>query len=179
MVDSVKAAKRRDDVTLAPIAREHAARMLAWMRDPEVAANIGLKQAPSSERTAAWIERALTDATIRAFAILRAGEHVGNVVLDQLDEQLGAARLSIYIGEAAARGGGVGRTALALLAEHAFGALGLHKIWLTVHARNAAAIKLYLDAGFTIEGVLRDEFVLDGRRLAALRMGLLAGELRP
>jgi RimJ/RimL family protein N-acetyltransferase len=46
-----------------------------------------------------------------------------------------------------------------------------------VHSRNGAAIKTYLDVGFTIEGVLRDEFVLDGRRLAALRMGLLEGDL--
>jgi len=169
--------KRRDDVRLAPLGLEHAPRMLAWMRDPQVSANIGLKSEPSAERTTAWIERALGDPSIRAFAILLGGEHVGNVVLDQIDERVGAARLSIYVGEPAARGGGVGRTAVALAAEHAFGAMALHKLWLTVHARNAAAIKSYLDVGFTVEGVLRDEFVLEGRRLAALRMGLLAGEL--
>src|SRR5258708_3366854 len=111
--------------------------MLAWMRDPEVAANIGLGREPSLEYTEQWIARAITDETVRAFAIHLDTRHVGNVVLDSIDRRIGSARLSIYIGDAAARGAGVGRTAVALAAERAFGELGLHKIWLTVHARNA------------------------------------------
>ena len=169
--------KRRADVALSQLRLEHAPRMFAWMCDSDVSANIGLKREPSLGRTEEWIARSLSDLSIRAFAILLRGEHVGNVVLDFIDASVGSARLSIYVGEAAARGTGVGRAAVALAAEQAFGPLRLHKLWLTVHSRNGAAIKTYLDVGFTIEGVLRDEFVLDGRRLAALRMGLLEGDL--
>jgi RimJ/RimL family protein N-acetyltransferase len=170
---------RRDDVRLAPLGLEHAARMFEWMRDPEVSRNLGLAREPSRERTEEWIGRALADpAAVRAFAVLQGGEHVGNVVLDQIDARLATARLSIYIGEAAARGVGVGRAAVALAAEQAFGPLGLHKLWLTVHAENQPAIASYLAVGFIVEGVLRDEFLLDGQRLAALRMGLIAGELK-
>ena len=35
-------------------------------------------------------------------------------------------------------------------------------MWLTVHAHNAAAIAAYVAAGFAMEGILRDEFVLHG-----------------
>ena len=49
----------------------------------------------------------------------------------------------------------------------------LHKVWLTVHAGNAAAIAVYERCGFQTEGVLRDEFLLDGERVDALRMGVI------
>jgi RimJ/RimL family protein N-acetyltransferase len=171
--------KRRDDVRLGPLALEHAPRMLEWMKDRDVAVNLGLSREPSLAYTEEWIARALGDESVRAFAILVDGAHVGNVVLDQIDRRVGTARLSIYVGERAARGGGVGRTAVALAADEAFGPLALHKLWLTVHARNTAAINAYLDVGFSVEGVLRDEFLLDGERVAALRMGLLVGEHAP
>ncbi|MCU1336549.1 MAG: family N-acetyltransferase [Bryobacterales bacterium] len=49
----------------------------------------------------------------------------------------------------------------------------LNKVWLTVHALNAPAIRAYSALGFQVEGVLRDGFLLNGERLPALYMGLL------
>jgi diamine N-acetyltransferase len=160
-------------IQLIPLALEHSEAMARWMTQPRVAQGIGLRSAPSLERTRAWIERAHDDETCHPFAIVASGAHVGNVVLDQLDATLGTARLSIYIGEQAQTGRGVARTAIGLVAEHAATALGLHKLWLTVHVGNASAIAAYERAGFVIEGVLRDEFLLDGARTDALRMGLM------
>lgn len=168
----------RPDVALRPVAPEHAGTMYAWMCDPEVSRNIGLRTEPSPERTRAWIARATGDAGIHAFAILVASRHVGNVVLDQLDAYLGSARLSLYIGEASARGAGIGRTAVVLALREAFARLGLHKVWLTVHCRNTAARRLYERLGFVVEGVLRGEFLLDGERIDAVRMSILRVEFQ-
>ena len=85
-------------------------------------------------------------------------------------------RLSIYVGEASSRGKGVGRAAVQHAVQHAFETLGLNKIWLTVHAQNAVAIAAYVAAGFAVEGILRDEFVLRGKRCAALYMSILKAE---
>jgi RimJ/RimL family protein N-acetyltransferase len=150
--------------------------MFGWMRDPVVAENVGVRSEPSLERTLAWIEHARAAADVDAFAIVAAGEHVGNVVLDRIDAYLGTARLSIYLGEARARGRGIASAAMRLALRHAFSALGLRKVWLTVHARNGTAIAAYARLGFSVEGVLRDEFVLGGERLPALYMGLLRSE---
>ena len=163
----------RADVSLAPLRPEHAERMSQWMLDLVVSQGIGLRHEPSLERTRQWIAQALQDPTVKPFAILRAGEHVGNVVLDRIDTYLASARLSVYIGEASARGVGVGRTALHLAVQRGFEELNLHKIWLTVHAENLAAVTTYSKVGFVLEGVLRDEFLIGDRRLAALYMGLL------
>jgi RimJ/RimL family protein N-acetyltransferase len=170
--------KLRSDVKLALLSPDHASAMFRWMCDAFVIENIGLRSKPSLEKTSVWIAKALSDESIRAYAIHLGDQHVGNVVLDQIDRWLDIARISIYVGEPHARGAGVGRTALYLALEQAFNALNLHKVRLTVHARNLIAFNSYQALGFQVEGVLRDEFVLHGERLAAFYMGLLADEFR-
>jgi RimJ/RimL family protein N-acetyltransferase len=155
-----------------------APRVFSWVCDPEVARNLGLRSEPSLAKTEAWIARATSDETMRGFAIQLDGRHVGNVVLDLIDRRLGTARLSAYVGDAAARGAGVGTTAVYRCLQEAFAAPDLHKVWLIVHVYNAPAIHAYTRLCFQVEGVLRDEFVLDGRRVNALRMGILRREFR-
>lgn len=146
------------------------------MADPAVAGGIGLRRIPSLEGTRAWIDGALADPAVHAFAIVAGDRHVGNVVLDELDEHVGSARLSIYIGEADARGHGFAAQALNLVAAHARDELGLYKLWLTVDAGNEAARAAYRRAGYQDEGVLKGEFVYAGRRSDAIRMGLILGD---
>ena len=151
--------------------------MVRWMRDRTVRLNVGVRTTPTLSTTRRWIARALRDDTIRPFAILIDGEHVGNVVLDRIDRHLGTARLSIYIGKRSTRGKGVGRTAVGLALRQAFGPLRLRKIWLTVHERNRPAVETYLSLGFVVEGILRDEFRLGREWINALYMGILAREV--
>jgi RimJ/RimL family protein N-acetyltransferase len=171
-------ASSRADVTLGVLQPSYADAMYRWMLDPEVREGIGLKSEPSLEKTRAWLARASGDPSVRAFAVLVAGEHVGNVVLDEMDERLASARLSVYVGEPRARGSGVGKAAVALALEQGFTRLGLHRIWLTVHALNAPAIAVYASLGLAVEGVLRDGFLLRGERVDALLMSILEPEWR-
>jgi RimJ/RimL family protein N-acetyltransferase len=163
----------RPDVQLAPLSVEHAERMYRWMCDPEVSKNIGLRSEPSLEKTISWIHNQLQDTHSRPFAVLLQNDHVGNVVLDQIDSYLESARLSIYIGEPTARRSGVGLTAIYQALFEGFMQDNLYKIWLTVHTRNFAAIKTYSRLGFQLEGILRDDFWIDGERVSALYMGIL------
>jgi RimJ/RimL family protein N-acetyltransferase len=165
--------KLRSDVSLKPLALEHAPAMFAWVSDPEIGDNIGLRTQPTLARTQEWITRALGDDSIAPSAICVGGRHVGNVILDRIDRHLATARVSIYIGDAGARGSGVGTSALYLAVRDGFTRRGLNKIWLTVHAGNTTAIKSYERVGFQREGTLRDEFKLRGRLVSALYMGLL------
>ena len=163
----------RDDVTIGPLTLDHAPGMFAWMEDPEVSANVGLSRSPSLEKTRAWIAASLSGTAVRPYAIFVAGQHVGNVVFDQHDSHLASARLSVYVGPRESRGSGVGVTGMYLALKDVFAVRDLHKVWLTVHARNSRAICAYTRLGFEVEGVLRDGFLLAGERLPALYMGLL------
>ena len=150
--------------------------MLAWMLQPDVAEGIGLTREPSMERTLLWIQSAQESDTIRAWMVQIDGDHVGNVVLDQIEARAATGRLSVYLGNADARNKGIGTTAIYRALECAFSAENLYKVWLTVHAENVAAIRAYRKLGFQIEGTLRGAFVTNSRRLDALYMGLLAQE---
>lgn len=163
----------RRDVSIGSLELDHAPNMLAWMQDPEVGANVGLVRPPTLEYTRTWITDALSGNSVWPYAIFHAGQHVGNVIFDQRDPHLGSARLSVYVGPRESRGAGVGLTGMYLALRNAFGERDLHKVWLTVHARNSRAICAYARLGFEVEGVLRDGFMLAGERLAALYMGLL------
>lgn len=149
--------------------------MARWMLDAEVARGVGLRATPTLESTRAWIDRALEDPTCHPFAILADEHHVGNVVLDQIDSHLRTVRLSIYVGDGARRGAGVGTAAVEQALQLAGDELGLHKVWLTVHEANAPARAVYERCGFQVEGILRDEFLLDGERVDAVRMGVIIG----
>ena len=163
-------------VTLARLEASYAPAIVAWLSDPAVGSNLGLRSKPTLEKTFAFIAACATDDPLCARAILLGGRHVGNVVLDHIDRHVGKARLHIYVGDAAARGHGVGQRAVGLAVALAFDELALHKVWLTVHAKNAAAIRAYERAGFRVEGTHREEFLLDGVRIDELYMGVLKGE---
>jgi RimJ/RimL family protein N-acetyltransferase len=173
------------DVTLTPMRLGHAPAMVRWLRDPTVSANLGLRATPTLTRTRAFISAAAasppgpTSEAPCPRAILLGGRHVGTVVLDHVDRHLGTARLHIYVGDPAARGHGVGQRAVALAVALAFGELALHKVWLTVHVRNQAAIRAYIAAGFAVEGTHRGEFLLGEERLDQLYMGVLRGTQNP
>jgi RimJ/RimL family protein N-acetyltransferase len=172
------ALRLRPDVHLVPLTLAHAPNMHRWMGDPVVRRNIGLRREPSLDATMAWIAAAQQDHSLHPFAVMMAERHVGNVVLDRIDDYLATGRLSVYIGDAAVRGAGIGLTGIYRLLAVGFEGLGLHKIWLTVHVGNARAIATYTRLGFALEGILRDEFILDGQRLPVLYMGLLRDDFR-
>lgn len=163
----------RRDVTIGPLLPQYADAMFRWMNDPVVSDNLGLRHSPSIERTSKWIEHAQAAADVSACAILLGGRHVGNVVIDRIDDYLATGRLSVYVGEAAARSAGVGITGMYLAIQQGFSDFDLHKIWLTVHIHNHMAIHTYTKLNFMLEGILRDEFWLHGKRLSVLYMGLL------
>ncbi|MFI9773875.1 GNAT family N-acetyltransferase [Streptomyces sp. NBC_01003] len=71
---------------------------------------------------------------------------------------------------AEARGAGVGRALVRAAVEHARKA-GARRMTLRVLGHNAPARALYESEGFTVEGVLPEEFLLDGKYVDDILMG--------
>ncbi|MBD1940409.1 GNAT family protein [Microcoleus sp. FACHB-68] len=101
---------------------------------------------------------------------------IGVVRLKYIDWISRNAELGLYIGEDKYRGRGLGKEALKLLLNYAFLEINLHKISLTVLDYNVNAIKLYESCGFTKEGVLREQFWVNGKYENVFLMGLLRNE---
>jgi len=168
--------KLRADVSITQLQLKHANNLYQWVCDPAIAVAIGLSHAPSLEYTLEWIQNSLDDPLISAYALIHNQLHVGNIVLDRVDRYLKTARLSVYVGTPSLRGLGVGTTGIYYALLDGFEKFDLHKVWLTVHINNQAAVKAYTKLNFKIEGTLRDEFLIEGHRLAAYYMGLLRNE---
>lgn len=96
-----------------------------------------------------YFRRLMFDRKRRAFAIVFNGLHVGNVGLRDLDLDAGVSECFIEIGEAHARGQGVGKEAMRQVLDYAFDDLGLQCVLLGVFEFNTKARALYLHLGFT------------------------------
>ena len=72
------------------------------------------------------------------------------------------AEYGIFIGEASARGRGVGSKVAELMLRYCFEEEGLHRVYLRALAGNEAAIRSYEKAGFVREGYLKDDVYLNG-----------------
>jgi RimJ/RimL family protein N-acetyltransferase len=103
---------------------------------------------------------------------------VGTCAFSQLDGDNGSALYHITIGEKDAWGRGYGTEATRLMLDHAFGALGLHRIALFVFEFNERAIRTYQHCGFVIEGRARESIFRDGRWWDELAMSVLESDWR-
>ncbi len=90
-----------------------------------------------------------------AWVIEADGALVGDVRLNDLNPDDRRARLAIGLFHPRHLGQGIGRTAIQLLLEKAFGPLGLNRVDLRVLAYNRRAIRCYEACGFVREGVER------------------------
>jgi RimJ/RimL family protein N-acetyltransferase len=73
----------------------------------------------------------------------------------------------------------VGTDAQRTLLAFGFGTLRLERIWLTVDADNARAIRSYQKVGFRQEGYMRNARQVNGRPADGLLMAILREEWRP
>ena len=70
-----------------------------------------------------------------------------------------------YVVDPAQRGRGIASTAVKLLSEWAFEALGLKRLQLSIAPENVASARVAEKAGYRFEGTLRSVKVIRGRRI--------------
>jgi RimJ/RimL family protein N-acetyltransferase len=160
---------------------ENLAAFRRWYSDPEIARLARYQEAPMRPEE---IERFFAarvvghDALAMAIHERPTDRLVGTCAFSQLDGDNGSALYHITIGEKDAWGRGYGTEATRLMLDHAFGALGLHRIALFVFEFNERAIRTYQHCGFVIEGRARESIFRDGRWWDELAMSVLESDWR-
>ncbi len=163
-------AGRAAGVTLRRLKMSDRTRVRRWMADPAVINFTVLVPGPEygpvepydDDAADRYLELLVKDPDRRSYAVEVGGVHVGNVGLKNHDFENGQCECFVEIGEAAARGRGVGEQAMARLLDVAFDEVRLLRVRLGVFEFNVAAIKLYKKLGFVDDGVYGSHFV-DGR----------------
>jgi RimJ/RimL family protein N-acetyltransferase len=133
-------------IALEPLRDEDSDTLYRWINDRELVAFSAAFRPVTREDHDAWFADVRGRKDVDVFAIREAHRLVGSCQLIVDDEE---AELRIRIGEADARGRGLGTEAVRLLVAHGFEALGLRRIWLQVFPHNERAIRSYEKVGFT------------------------------
>ncbi len=145
-------------VRLVSLARPHLVATRRWANDPEIMRLMDRAQPVAQSEHDAWFEGLSRRHDCAYFAIETSEpRHVGNVWLWAIDRRHRKAEVRVVIGEATARGCGIGAEAIDLLCRYAFDDLGLHRVYAYVLAINPSARRAFERAGFAFEGTLRDD----------------------
>ena len=111
------------------------------------------------------------------------GNHLG-IITTPDDEPIGAvayldhnklqkrAELRKLVGDVASRGQGLAEEATRLWIRYGLESLGLEKIYVSTLQTHISNIALNENIGFKVEGLLRNEILIDGQRHDVLRMGI-------
>ncbi|MGG4342011.1 GNAT family N-acetyltransferase [Paenibacillus lautus] len=167
-------------VILRPVVEEDWEQRYQWLTDPEVSSTLpsgtGVPLTPATvkKRTQKYAEG---DQSGAYFTVLNLdGKLLGNAQLFKIDPWARKAEFGIWIGDKSVWGQGYGTEVTQVLVQFAFERLNLHKVYLTVDATNAGAIRCYEKAGFQRDGILRDEAYKNGSYVDRILMSLLHSE---
>ncbi len=147
---------RGKKVILRPLKLSDAFDMVKWLGDPQVRKFMSMgKVAINQEKK--WIKDVLKKKTERVFGVDTLDrKHIGNIGL-HLKPQNKNASFGIFIGDKNYWSHRYGTDAMKTILNYGFKKLGLHKIFLDVYEYNRRAINLYLDMGFKLAGIKKED----------------------
>ena len=102
-------------------------------------------------------------------------EVIGTVAAMNPSWSMGYVEIGYMLG-AEYQGRGLGTRAVALFVEKLFRETSLHRIYATVSLENVASLRLLARLGFTREGIMREHYLIQGRRVDEVLYGLLRHE---
>ena len=168
-----------EQVALGPIRRDLIQVYTRWRNDPVVARTMNYPSGPVTiEKRTAWFERASRDTAAIRFTIFERASWraIGITNFQDLDLHHGTAEFGLMIGEADARGRGLGTETSRLMLNYAFNGIGLHNVMLRVYEYKLAGIRAYEKAGFREFGRRRQSHLHAGQRWDEVYMQYLARE---
>lgn len=165
-------------IALGPMRRELMLTYFRWFNDPSTSRTLRSPRQVTLEELTASFDAQMLDESVESFTIyvLDGWQPIGTCALVHVDARNRTAEFVIVIGEPDARGQGYGTEATRLALDHAFCALGLRNVMLTVYAYNSAGQRAYEKAGFREFGRRRQSIELSGEPYDVIYMECLRSE---
>lgn len=114
-------------------------------------------------------DKHIHDQTERRFVVEHDGHKAGLVELVEINHVHRRAEFQIII-DPSHQGKGLATKAAKLAMDYGFSVLNLYKLYLIVDEENKKAVHIYTKLGFEVEGVLKDEFFINGEYRNTIRM---------
>ncbi len=167
-----------EKISLRPITDADTDDIVRWRNDPAVRQFFIFREPFTREMHQNWLRTRVAAGSVIQYIIRdrASGRSLGSVYFRDVDPVNESAEYGIFIGEADARGRGVGTETARLFTDFGLEVLRLHRISLKVLGGNDIARRSYEKAGFRVEGRFRDYVRLDGVFTDVIFMAKLAGE---
>ncbi len=175
-------------IVLRPVERGDLENIRKLRNDPSTWEQLTSIAHISPDQQAAWFAGLQNDQTRAYLAVLEeqrdddgiaswAGDFVGIVRLTDID----LVNRSVCVGAdvvSRMRGQGYGTRIYKALLKYLFDYMNFRRLWLLVLDTNAIGKRLYANAGFTVEGAMRQAIFRDGKYVDYLLMSVLEDEYR-
>jgi RimJ/RimL family protein N-acetyltransferase len=170
---------RTTRLRLVQLGPEHLSHSMAALADPEGMRLTGTHGTFTEAQVLAHLERLPSSDERADFAILdESGAYLGEVVLNDLDQDSRSMNYRIALSGPDVRGKGYGTEAGRAVVAWAFDEVGLHRISLDVFEFNPGAQRSYEKIGFRVEGRARHTLLWDGEWFDSVLMGMLETDPR-
>ena len=149
---------------------------VGWLADPEINQFLESRFAVHDHASVgAFVSNMLESSGNLLLGIRDRGldRHVGNIKLGPIDRHHGLGEIGIMIGDREAWGRGIGSSAIDRVVAIAAQDLGLRKLSAGCYASNVGSKRAFEKAGFAVEAVRRQHYLLDGRPEDAILLGKL------
>jgi len=168
------------NVYLRPLEREDLKGPYSeWINDLEVTRYMEAGAFPvTNDDLETYFEQNLSSRNSVIFAIIvkKSEKHIGNARIYNISWVHRTAVRGIMIGDKSAWNEGYGLEVINLLSEYAFKRLNLNKLNSGTSADNIGINKVNERAGYKQEGILREEYYIEGRYCDFIRWGLLKSD---
>jgi RimJ/RimL family protein N-acetyltransferase len=104
--------------------------------------------------------------------------HIGNISLQTIDWINRTCEIAIIIGEMNYHEKGIATEVFKMIIGHGFNKLGINKIWGGTAESNIAMQRVFEKCNFKLEGVLRNEILIEGKLEHIYRYGILKSDWR-
>jgi len=163
---------------LNPLRMEDLDDIMMWINDPEVTKNFNIiDREISREEEHSYLENIIKSENDFGYSIrTEEGEYLGNVSIYNIHWPSNHGQLGIIIGNTDHWGEGYAQSAVKEVLQKAFIDLKLHKVWLVAWEENEKNIHMYKKLGFQEEGLLKDQYLLNGVYHNMVSMAMLEND---
>jgi len=163
------------NIRLETISLKDIDHVMTWINDPDVIKNFqNFDREISRDEELKFLSGIIASPVYHIFSLFDADSnvYVGQGGINAIAPKNHLGRLSIFIRKDMQHQG-YGRAAILAILRRAFEELHLNKVWLVVFESNQRSTELYRRLGFEIEGLLKEEYYLNGQYENLVRMGML------
>lgn len=150
-----------------------------WLNDPEVNQYLETRHSIQTvESCKKFINQCNADEKSHLFGVFvkETGQHIGNTKIGFVCNNYKHGQLSLFIGDKKFWGKGYSTELVEAVTSYAFETLELYRVEAGCYEENLGSLKVFLKAGYTIEGFQRDRVFQHNRYMGCFMLGVLRHE---